>query len=242
MALHYEIEPTSKREKLVEQFLKLKGLVDKVNVPENPLGQLKPSSLAISILAKELGLEPVLHLRSRDRNFLNLKSEIYGAIIFDIKDILIVKGDIKEDKDYETKNEEKLEVIAEKLKSDEKISKLRIGLPLIKLVMYDERVKARLSSCADFFVTLQINGPEDVPEELLDYAKKNNKKIQSYYLLISDNNKVYLKSLGFEVKEKSIKQYIEDVTILENMLDAVILSCPRDFNFLLEFLNKYNKR
>lgn len=242
MTLHYEIEPTSKREKLVEQFLKLKGLVDKINVPENPLGQLKPSSLAISILAKELGLEPVLHLRTRDRNFLNLKSEIYGAIIFDIKDILIVKGDAKKDKEYEIKNEEKLEIIAEKLKADEKISKLRIGLPLIKLDIYNESVKTRLASCADFFVTLQVNSPEDIPGELLDYAKKNNKKIQSYYLLISDNNKSYLKSLGFEIKEKSIKEYIEDVTILENMLDAVILSCPRDFNFLLDFLNKYNKR
>jgi len=242
LAIHYEIEPTTKREKLVHQILNLKGLIDKLNVPENPLGQLKPSSLAISILAKELGVEPVLHLRAADRNLLSLASEIYGAIIFDIKDILLVRGDIKNEQDQMIFNKYRLDEIVEKLKKDEKISKLNIGLPLTKLDINDELVKLRLSSKADFLVTLQINGPEEIPQDLLDNIRKSGKKLHSYYILVSKENKPYLDELGFNVRAKSEEEYMEDIEILEQILDAVILSCPRDFQFLLNFLHKYRKR
>ncbi len=241
MTLHYELEPTTKREKLLEQLLNLKGLVEKINVPDKPMGQLKPSSLAVAILTKELGFEPVLHLRSIDRNLLSLHSEIYGAYLFDIKEVLIVKGDVSSHEGFEKFDKSRLEDIVEKLRADPKLSSISLGLPLTKLNL-DEKTKLRLSSKADFFVTLQVQHPKEIPEELLNYVKEKNKRLQAYYLLTSPFNKDVLKSLGFEFYQKSIEEHMECLEELEKILDAVVISCPRDLPFLLEFLRRYRKR
>ncbi len=241
MTLHYELELTTKREKLVEQLLNLKGLMEKINVPDKPMGQLKPSSLAVAILTKELGFEPVLHLRSIDRNLLTLHSEIYGAYLFDIKEVLIVKGDVSSYEGFGKFDKHKLEDIVEKLKADPKLSNISLGLPLTNLNL-DEKTKLRLSSKADFFVTLQIQHPKEIPDELLSFVKERNKRLQAYYILTSPSNKDILKNLGFELHQKSIKEHIECLEELEKILDAVVISCPRDLPFLLEFLRIYRKK
>lgn len=240
MAIHYEIEPTSKREKIIEQVLNLKDLVDKINVPENPLGLSKPSSLAISILIKELGMEPIMHLRTRDRNFISLKSELYGALLFDIKEVLIVKGDVRKEDEETYYNKMSLESIIERLKNDEKISKIKLGLPLT--VFEGPILEKRIASKADFLVTLQIESPKEIQEDFLSVIRKSKKELHVYYVLTSSLNRDLLWEIGIKVKEKSIDEHLENVKNLEEIVDAVVISCPRDFEFLLSFLRKYKKR
>lgn len=71
----------------------LKGVVDAVNVTDNQTAIVRMSSLAVSRMLVELGLEPVLQMVCRDRNRIALQSDVLGAYALGIKNILALTGD-----------------------------------------------------------------------------------------------------------------------------------------------------
>jgi len=86
----------------VEGAARLKELgVDAVNVADNPLAQVRMSSVALAhIIREEVGLETILHFTCRDRNLLGLQSELVGAAALGIGVILALTGDPSEVGDY----------------------------------------------------------------------------------------------------------------------------------------------
>lgn len=71
----------------------MKDCVDAVNFTDNQLSIVRMSPLASSILAIQLGLEPVLQMTCRDRNRLALQSEVLGAHAFGIRNLFCLTGD-----------------------------------------------------------------------------------------------------------------------------------------------------
>ncbi len=71
----------------------LRGCVDAVNVTDNQTSVARMSSLAASIRLKQMGLEPVLQMVTRDRNRIAIQSDILGAASYDINNILCLSGD-----------------------------------------------------------------------------------------------------------------------------------------------------
>jgi methylenetetrahydrofolate reductase (NADPH) len=71
----------------------LKGFVDGVNVTDNQSGVVRLSSLASCVLLKKDGLDPVLQMVTRDRNRIALQSDILGASVLGIRNILCLTGD-----------------------------------------------------------------------------------------------------------------------------------------------------
>ena len=71
----------------------LKGFVDGVNVTDNQTGVVRLSSLASCVLLKKDGLDPVLQMVTRDRNRIALQSDILGASVLGIRNILCLTGD-----------------------------------------------------------------------------------------------------------------------------------------------------
>ena len=71
----------------------LRGYVDAVNVTDNQTSVARMSSVAASIRLKQMGLEPVLQMVTRDRNRVAIQSDILGAASFDIHNILCLSGD-----------------------------------------------------------------------------------------------------------------------------------------------------
>jgi methylenetetrahydrofolate reductase (NADPH) len=67
--------------------------VDAINVTDNQKSTTRLCSLAACIRLKQLGLEPVLQMVTRDRNRIALQSDILGAASFDINNILCLSGD-----------------------------------------------------------------------------------------------------------------------------------------------------
>jgi len=67
--------------------------VQGVNINENPHAVMRVSSLAVSRLLVESGIEPVLHVTSRDKNRLALQSDLLGAAVLGIENVLVVSGD-----------------------------------------------------------------------------------------------------------------------------------------------------
>ncbi len=71
----------------------LKDCVDAVNITDNQTSVTRMCSLAACIRLKQMGLEPVLQMVTRDRNRIALQSDILGAASFDIHNILCLSGD-----------------------------------------------------------------------------------------------------------------------------------------------------
>lgn len=71
----------------------LKGKVDAVNVTDNQSAVMRICSMAVCRLALEHGLEPILQMTCRDRNRIGLQSDLLGAYVLGIKNVLCMTGD-----------------------------------------------------------------------------------------------------------------------------------------------------
>ncbi|AEB08205.1 methylenetetrahydrofolate reductase [Desulfobacca acetoxidans] len=80
-------------EKVREKANLLKGYVDAVNVTDNQTAMVRMSSLSACILLKQLGLNPILQMVTRDRNRLAMQSDILGAYAHGIDNMLCLSGD-----------------------------------------------------------------------------------------------------------------------------------------------------
>lgn len=80
-------------QKVREKAEMLRGSVDGVNVTDNQTAMVRMSSLAACILIKQMGLNPILQMVSRDRNRLAMQSDILGAYAHGIDTMLCLSGD-----------------------------------------------------------------------------------------------------------------------------------------------------
>lgn len=71
----------------------LKGNVDAVNITDNQTSIVRMSSLATSVILKDMGIEPIMQMVTRDRNRIAIQSDIFGAVALGIKNILCLTGD-----------------------------------------------------------------------------------------------------------------------------------------------------
>jgi methylenetetrahydrofolate reductase (NADPH) len=71
----------------------LKGSVDAVNVTDNQTSVVRMASIASCVMLKEMGLEPIVQMVTRDRNRISLQSDILGAAGLGLNAILCLSGD-----------------------------------------------------------------------------------------------------------------------------------------------------
>jgi len=71
----------------------LKGKLDAVNVTDNQSAVMRINSLAICKLLLDMGHEPILQMTCRDRNRIGLQSDLLGASVLNIKNVLCMTGD-----------------------------------------------------------------------------------------------------------------------------------------------------
>jgi 5,10-methylenetetrahydrofolate reductase len=71
----------------------LKGKVDAANITDNQSAVMRICSLAVSAVAVKNGLEPILQMTCRDRNRIGLQSDLLGAHILGIRNVLCMTGD-----------------------------------------------------------------------------------------------------------------------------------------------------
>jgi len=71
----------------------LRQYCDAVNVTDNQTAIVRMSSLASCLLLKQMGVEPVMQMVTRDRNRIALQSDVLGAVALGIGNILCLSGD-----------------------------------------------------------------------------------------------------------------------------------------------------
>ncbi|RPI99705.1 MAG: hypothetical protein EHM36_15645 [Deltaproteobacteria bacterium] len=70
----------------------MKGCVDAVNVTDNQTASVRMSSLSTSSLLVQMGLEPVMHMTTRDRNRIAMQSDLMGAAALGVRNVLCLTG------------------------------------------------------------------------------------------------------------------------------------------------------
>ncbi|MEN6438192.1 MAG: methylenetetrahydrofolate reductase [Syntrophobacter sp.] len=80
-------------EKVRQKAEMLRNHVDAVNVTDNQTAMVRMSSLAACIHIKQMGIDPVLQMVTRDRNRLAMQSDIIGAYSHGINTMLCLSGD-----------------------------------------------------------------------------------------------------------------------------------------------------
>jgi len=79
--------------KMLEEVDLLQGKVDAFNVTDQQSSVMRLGSLAVSLLLKQRGAEPVFQLTCRDRNRIALQSDLLSAHVLGIENILCLTGD-----------------------------------------------------------------------------------------------------------------------------------------------------
>ncbi len=72
----------------------LKDLADAINVTDGASAKSHLSSLVVSSIIKDFGIEPIMQLTTRDRNRIALQSDLLGAWTLKIQNILCIYGDL----------------------------------------------------------------------------------------------------------------------------------------------------
>ena len=86
--------PKGTSRRLIERRAEeLKDSVDSINITDNQTAITRMSSLATSIVVRQLGLDPVMQITCRDRNRLAIQADVLGAASFGIGNILALSGD-----------------------------------------------------------------------------------------------------------------------------------------------------
>ena len=68
--------------------------IDAINIPDGPRASARMNPMALGVrIQNEADIEVVLHYTCRDRNLLGMQSDLLGAAVLDIKNILIITGD-----------------------------------------------------------------------------------------------------------------------------------------------------
>jgi len=80
-------------EPMFEEAEHLRGKVTAINVTDIQSSVMRLSSLAVCIRLKQMGLEPILQMVCRDRNRLALQSDLLGAAMWGIENVLCLTGD-----------------------------------------------------------------------------------------------------------------------------------------------------
>lgn len=71
----------------------IKESVDAINVTDNQTSVVRMSSFSSCVLLKQIGVNPVLQMVTRDRNRIAIQSDILGASALGINNILCLSGD-----------------------------------------------------------------------------------------------------------------------------------------------------
>ena len=71
----------------------LKSCCDAMNVTDNQTAIVRMSSLSACAILKQMGIDPVMQMVTRDRNRLAMQSDILGAVALGIRNLLCLSGD-----------------------------------------------------------------------------------------------------------------------------------------------------
>lgn len=87
--------------RFVTDLRRIKGRVDAVAIPDMDNGVMRMSALAGGMLAKQQGIDPLIHCYGRDRNRMALQGDLLAAHVLGIRNIVVVAGEDMTQSDHQ---------------------------------------------------------------------------------------------------------------------------------------------
>ncbi|GAM09604.1 bifunctional homocysteine S-methyltransferase/5,10-methylenetetrahydrofolate reductase [Geobacter sp. OR-1] len=184
---------------------------DAINLAENPLARVRVGNIALgSIIQNEIGIEVIPHITCRDRNLLGLQSDLMGAGLLGIRNILAVTGDPARLGDqsgassvYDLNSFQLIKLIADLNRGFNAVGN-RIGAGTgftigcafnpnsPKMQVQVGRLEKKIASGAQFVQTQPIYEPEVLDAMLRDTAHLGIPILPGILPLVSERNCEYL--------------------------------------------------
>jgi len=205
----------------------LKGKLDAVNVTDNQSAVMRINSLSICKILLDLGHEPILQMTCRDRNRIGLQSDLLGASVLNINNVLCMTGDHpnagdhKEAKSvYDIESVQLLRVVdslnngkdmmGNEMKGSTGFFQGAVVTPEAnpvepQLMKFEKKVEAG----ANFFQTQAIYDIEKF-KEFMEFARKFSAKILAGLVL--------LKSAGMA---NYMNKFVPGITVPQDLIDEI---------------------
>jgi 5,10-methylenetetrahydrofolate reductase len=219
MEIIAEVTPVTDRGRLLKKLETLRPLVDKIDIPEAPGGKPTAHALAVGVLAKQMGFEPIVHIRLLDVNKTGLKSLLGGAYLLDIREVVVLQGDPP------AEGRPVGDVSTEEAVAEAKKMGLKVGALLSLRRDYKRRIE---TLGADFYLALHftdVRQLEGLPPVVYPYV-----------IVKTNNNSALIERL--RQTAVSPQKALELIRALEGVAPGVVVSVPGDFHTLLSLLNQ----
>jgi homocysteine S-methyltransferase len=74
---------------------------DCINIGDSPMARVRMSAIALAVLVEQrIGVEPIIHFTTRDRNLMAIQSDLLGAHALGIRNVIALTGDPPSSGDY----------------------------------------------------------------------------------------------------------------------------------------------
>jgi 5,10-methylenetetrahydrofolate reductase len=222
MEIIAEVTPVRDRGRLLKKLEALRSLVNKIDIPEAPGGKPTAHALAVGVLAKQMGFEPIVHIRLLDVNKTGLKSLLGGAYLLDIREVVVLQGDPP------AEGRPVGDVSTEEAVAEAKKMGLKVGALLSLRRDYKRRIE---TLGADFYLALHftdVRQLEGLPPVVYPYV-----------IVKTNNNSALIERL--RQTAVSPQKALELIRALEGVAPGVVVSVPGDFDTLLSLLNQIKK-
>ena len=230
MKLIAEITPSAK-ETFWNKIEEVIDLVDIIDIPESPLGEPRPNSIAVSsVISMRYGIPVIAHIRVRDVNKISLLSLCQAAKISRIYGILLTRGD-KSDIDLNLSSEEAAEIIRSNTFCGYSVN---IG-SVLSFRYIDEKIFERLSKDFNFYLAIFPRyGDLERLNMVRSHALILNKNIYTYVIVRTRKNRDIIDNLNqFYIDIEDLDKIPE--AILKHS-DGLLISCPADWRGLIRSL------
>ncbi len=226
MEIGVEISPSPKS-RFLRRVAPLMDRVDFVSIPDSPFGRPAPSSLALAVLLRNVGVKAVPNYRLIDRNELALLSEMMGLVELGVGRVLLVGGDPPTI--GRPTGLDPVRAIGLIREWD-----IQVKLGVATSLRPSDRLRAKLDAGADFVVTQPIQRVEDL-HPIADFVGETP-LYTMLMLTLAEMDEEVLRAMDIEeVLEVDYGELIDRLRE-SGLVAGVIVSSPRDHSRLQEVL------
>ncbi len=225
---------------------------DAVTFPDSPSGRTRADSILSGVKVMEnTGICPMPHICCRDKNAIAIRSQLLGAYMNGIRNLLVITGDpvpqvmrreIKSVYNFDSVGLMRIiqEMNEEEFAKDPMVYGGAINYNRPNMDVEIGRMKKKMEAGASFFLTQPLFTKSDS-----DRLKEMSRQVPARILcgimpLVSRKNALFMKNemAGISVTEETIERYREDMTREEG--EAVGISIAREvMEYTKEFVAGY---
>ncbi len=266
IAVELSPPPNADFEKIMDSANLLKSSkVDVITFPDSPSGRTRADSILMAVkVANEVKIPVMPHICCRDKNAIAMRSQLLGAHINGVKNLLVITGDpvpvtvrqeIKSVFNFESVGVMRAiqEMNKEQFAQNEMIygGALNHNRPNIEVEI--ERMRKKIAAGAQFFMTQPLFSKADV--ERLRYMKSqvDTRIICGVMPLVSKKNALFMKNemAGIDIPDDIVANFKDGMTreegekvgvsivknikeLTEDFVDGYYFSIPFNRVYLLE--------